>query len=151
MPSRALKSRVAKSNCIKGNPICGFFLGVTGFRKDDCLLTLCLLTLHMIIHNVLDKFYSQIGLGVLEFWKIFHLSNSNSKIRFPRLRCSLGSLFILVFFILMILESFLELPECFNYSKVFLRIPIIISIITLCRRYYLIWKKRNVCLRWKFS
>ena len=138
MPSRALKSRVAKSNCIKGNPICGFFLGVTGFRKDDCLLTLCLLTLHMIIHNVLDKFYSQIGLGVLEFSKIFHLSNSNSKIRFPRLRYSLGSLFILVYLILMILESFLELFECFNYSKVFLRIPIIISIITLCRRYYLI-------------
>ena len=48
--------QVAKSNCIKGNPICGFFLGVTGFRIVNYLLTLCLLTLHMIRHNVQDKF-----------------------------------------------------------------------------------------------
>ena len=89
MPSRALKSRVAKSNCIKGNPICGFFLGVTGFRKDDCLLTLCLLTLHMIRHYVLDKFYSQIAMGVLEFWKIFQFSNTDCKIQYPHLFPSL--------------------------------------------------------------
>ena len=136
MPSRALKSRVAKSNCIKGNPICGFFLGVTGFRKDDCLLTLCLLTLHMIIHNVLDKFYSQIAMGVLEFPRIFQFSNTDSRIQFPRLKYSSGNLYALVYAILMFLKSSIE--QCFNYSKVFLRIPIIISIITLCRQYNLI-------------
>ena len=109
MPSRALKSRVAKSNCIKGNPICGFFLGVTGFRKDDCLLTLCLLTLHMIIHNVLDKFYSQIAMGVLEFPKVFQFSYTDSRIQFPRLKYSSGNLYALVYAILIFLKSSLEL------------------------------------------
>ena len=109
MPSRALKSRVAKSNCIKGNPICGFFLGVTGFRKDDCLLTLCLLTLHMIRHYVLDKFYSQIAMGVLEFWKIFQFSYTDCKIQYSRLRYLLGILFTLVYLISMMLKSLIEL------------------------------------------
>ena len=127
MPSRALKSRIAKSNCIKGNPICGFFLGVTGFRKDDCLLTLCLLTLHMIRHNVLDKFYSQIEMGVLEFWNIFQFSITDCKIQFPKLRYSFYNLFTYVYLISMLLKSLIEqsqniiiIPRSFlEYSLLF--------------------------------
>ena len=77
-------------------------------------------------------------MGVLEFPRIFQFSNTDSRIQFPRLKYSSGNLYALAYAILMFLKSSLELPKCFNYSKVFLRIPIIISIITLCRQYNLI-------------